>query len=324
MICSRTPFRMSFIGGGTDIKEFYKQSTGCVISTSINKYMYIFIHPFFDNRIQVKYAKTELVDHIDKIKHPIVRAALKKFNLCGVDINSIADIPSGTGLGSSSSYTVGLLQALYGYIGHNISKDKLAQEACEIEIEILKEPIGKQDQYEAAYGGLNLIRFYPNGEVNVEPIKMNNDTTKQLEDNLLLFYIGNIRSASEILYDQKHNLQKSIAKYNSLLAMAELAGDAKKCLSKSDLDGFGIILDKNWKLKRSLSNKISNHFIDDIYNLAKKNGALGGKVLGAGGGGFVLLYCVKQYQERLRDALYKLKEVSFKFEKEGSILLGNI
>ena len=189
MIGSRTPFRMSFIGGGSDLKEFYSRHPGCVISSSINKYMYIFIHPFFDNRIQVKYSKVELVDCIEAIEHPIVREALRKFNLEGIDINSIADITAGTGLGSSSSFTVGLLHALYGYRGDKVSKAQLAHEACEIEIDILQEPIGKQDQFAAAHGGLNMIRFSPNGEVQVEPIIMEKKAYKQLQSNLLCDYV---------------------------------------------------------------------------------------------------------------------------------------
>ena len=206
MIGIRTPFRVSFVGGGSDLKEFYSRSTGCVVSTSIDKYMYIFIHQYFDNKIQVKYSETELVDRIDQIKHPIVREALKKFQINGVDINSIADIPAGTGLGSSSSYTVGLLHALYGYSSKYVSSERLAQEACELEIDLLKEPIGKQDQYAAAYGGLNKITFYADEHVNVEPIIMEPEILHELQSNLLLFFIGSTRKASHVLSDQKTNI----------------------------------------------------------------------------------------------------------------------
>ena len=321
MIGTRTPFRMSFIGGGSDLKEFYTRSPGSVLSTTINKYMYIFVHPFFDNRIQVKYSKTELVDKIDDVIHPIVRESLKKFDLSGIDINSIADIPAGTGLGSSSSYTVGLLHALYGYTNQNISAEKLASEASEIEIEILKEPIGKQDQYAAAYGGLNIIRFLPTGDVKIEPIEMENSLYTQLQDNLLLFYTDKTRSASDILYDQKNNLINQEKKFETQKKMTKLVEKAKCCLSDSDLDGFGKILDENWQLKRSLSSKISNTKIDDIYSIALKNRAMGGKILGAGGGGFLLFYCKKEHQKQLRGALSKLTEIEFNFEPTGSQLI---
>ena len=321
MIGTRTPFRMSFIGGGSDLKEFYTRSPGSVLSTTINKYMYIFVHPFFDNRIQVKYSKTELVDQIDDVIHPIVRESLKKFDLSGIDINSIADIPAGTGLGSSSSYTVGLLHALYGYTNQNISAETLASEASEIEIEILKEPIGKQDQYAAAYGGLNIIRFLPTGDVKIEPIEMENSLYTQLQDNLLLFYTDKTRSASDILYDQKNNLINQEKKFETQKKMTKLVEKAKCCLSDSDLDGFGKILDENWQLKRSLSSKISNTKIDDIYSIALKNRAMGGKILGAGGGGFLLFYCKKEHQKQLRGALSKLTEIEFNFEPTGSQLI---
>jgi len=321
MIGTRTPFRMSFIGGGSDLKEFYTRSPGSVLSTTINKYMYIFVHPFFDNRIQVKYSKTELVDQIDDVIHPIVRESLKKFDLSGIDINSIADIPAGTGLGSSSSYTVGLLHALYGYTNQNISAETLASEASEIEIEILKEPIGKQDQYAAAYGGLNIIRFLPTGDVKIEPIEMENSLYTQLQDNLLLFYTDKTRSASDILYDQKNNLINQEKIFDTQKKMTKLVEKAKCCLSDSDLDGFGKILDENWQLKRSLSSKISNTKIDDIYSIALKNRAMGGKILGAGGGGFLLFYCKKEHQKQLRGALSKLTEIEFNFEPTGSQLI---
>ena len=321
MIGTRTPFRMSFIGGGSDLKEFYSRHPGCVISTSINKYMYIFIHPFFDNRIQVKYSKVELVECIEAIEHPIVREALRKFNLEGIDINSIADIPAGTGLGSSSSFTVGLLHALYGLRGDKVSKAQLAHEACEIEIDILQEPIGKQDQFAAAHGGLNMIRFSPNGEVQVEPIMIENKAYNQLQNNLLLFYTGTTRNTSDILRNQKFNTINNQEKFDTLVQMTELVEIANKCLCESDLNGFAKTLDDNWTLKRTLSNKISTTGIDDLYSLAKNNGALGGKILGDGGGGFLLLYCEPKNQHKLRKSLNKLKEVEFEFDNSGSTLM---
>ena len=321
MIGTRTPFRMSFIGGGSDLKEFYSRHPGCVISTTINQYMYIFIHPFFDNRIQVKYSKVELVDCIEAIEHPIVREALRNFNLVGIDINSIADIPAGTGLGSSSSFTVGLLHALYGFRGDKVSKAQLAREACEIEIDILQEPIGKQDQFAAAHGGLNMIRFFPNGEVQVEPIIMEKKAYKQLQNNLLLFYTGTTRNTSDILSNQKFNMINDQQKFDTLVQMTELVEIANKCLCESDLNGFAKTLDDNWTLKKTLSNKISTSGIDDLYSLAKKNGALGGKILGAGGGGFLLLYCEPENHQKLRESLNSLREFEFEFDDIGSSML---
>ena len=236
----------------------------------------------------------------------------------GIDINSIADIPSGTGLGSSSSYTVGLFHALYNYIGKNPSKEQLAKEACELEIDILKEPIGKQDQYAAAYGGLNLIRFLPNGGVDVELINMENKIYEELQNNLLLFFTGTTRNASTVLSDQKNNLLSQKSKFDTIVEMTSLVEKAKVALVQSDLENFGKILDENWQLKKSLSKKISNNHIEDLYSLAKNNGALGGKILGAGGGGFILFYCDKNKQKKLRNALNKLKEVKFIFEKFGT------
>lgn len=321
MIGTRTPFRVSFIGGGSDLKEFYSRAPGCVLSTSIDKYMYIFVHPFFDKKIQVKYSKTELVENIKDIKHPIVREILSEFNLQGVDINSIADIPAGTGLGSSSSYTVGLLHALYAYRGEIVSPKTLAEKACYIEIDVLNEPIGKQDQFAAAYGGLNIIRFLEDGSVKIEPIKMEEDAYKQLQKCLMMFYTGTSRSASEVLIDQKKNIISDKEKFNAQLMMTQMVEESKDCLVKSNLDQFGEKLDFNWILKRTLSKTISNSVFDDIYNLAKESGAIGGKILGAGGGGFFLFYCPPRYQDKLRFNLKDLKEVPFKFDKYGSKII---
>ena len=321
MIGTRTPFRVSFIGGGSDLKEFYSRAPGCVLSTSIDKYMYIFVHPFFDEKIQVKYSKTELVENIEDIKHPIVREILSEFNLQGVDINSIADIPAGTGLGSSSSYTVGLLHALYAYRDEIVSPNTLAEKACYIEIDVLNEPIGKQDQFAAAYGGLNIIRFLEDGNVKIEPIKMEEDAYKQLQKCLMMFYTGTSRSASEVLIDQKKNIISDKDKFNAQLRMTQMVEESKDCLVKSNLDEFGEKLDSNWILKRTLSKTISNSIFDDIYNLAKESGAIGGKILGAGGGGFFLFYCPPRYQDKLRFNLKDLKEVPFKFDKYGSKII---
>lgn len=321
MIGIRTPFRMSFIGGGSDMKEFYEIHDGCVLSTSIDKYIYTFIHKYFNKKIQIKYSKTEIVEKTQDINHPIVRSVLERFNLDALDINFIADIPAGTGMGSSSSFTVGLIHALYKYTGQNINSKKLAELACEIEIDVLKEPIGKQDQYAAAYGGLNVIRFLSNGEVKVENLKLNHDIIYKLEQNLVLFYTGKARSASKILVDQKNQVLNSKKKVETLKIMSELVNDSKKLLLDGNIDDFGKILDYNWNLKKTLSTKISDSKINQIYDLALKNGALGGKILGAGGGGFFLFYCPLKYQSKLKSSLSNLVEFPFKFEHDGSKLI---
>ena len=318
MIATRTPFRISFAGGGSDLPSFYTKHPGCVLSTSIDKYMYLLVHPFFDQKIQVKYARTELVDSIEEIQHPIVRAAVEEFGIEGIDINSIADIPAGTGLGSSSSFTVGLLHALYTYVSKFVSKETLAQKACEIEIDVLGEPIGKQDQYVAAYGGLNFISFFPNGEVNVEPLIMPRDKYRRLMDNLMMFYLGRARPTRDILTDQQSNVERDRKKFNCLVKMTELARRLKDSLVAGDVDQMGPILDENWRLKRGLSEKISSKWIDVYYEKAKRHGAGGGKLLGAGGGGFLLLYCPKEHQNKLRRGLEHLREIQFAFDTVGT------
>lgn len=318
MIGTRTPFRISFVGGGSDLKEFYQHHDGAVISTSIDKYVYIFLHPYFSEKTQVKYSKTELVDSIENIEHPIVRELLGKFNLNGIDINSIADIPSGTGLGSSSTFTVGLSNALYAYTNEFTSSSQLAKYACHLEIEVLREPIGKQDQYAASYGGFNIIRFYKNEHVDVQPVIVGQDTLNDLQDNLIMFFLGKRRKASAILNDQKKNMINSQKKIDTLVRMTKLVDDLSLSISSSNLKNFGEILNENWILKKSLSNKIADDEIDEIYNIGIDCGALGGKVLGAGGGGFILFYCPKNKQDNLRRAFNKLKELNFKFENTGS------
>lgn len=321
MIGIRTPFRMSFIGGGSDMKEFYEVHDGCVLSTSIDKYMYTFIHKYFNKKIQIKYSQTEIVKTIKEINHPIVRSVLERFKLNGLDINFIADIPAGTGMGSSSSFTVGLIHALYEYTGQKINPSKLAEFACDIEINILKEPIGKQDQYAAAFGGFNVIRFISNGKVVVERLNLNKDIINQLEQNLVLFYTGKVRSASKILSDQKNQVSNSKEKIKTLKIMSDLVDETKEKLIQGNLDDFGKILDFNWNLKKSLSSKISDDRINQVYETALKNGALGGKILGAGGGGFFLFYCPLENQSKLKASLSKLTELPFSFEYDGSKLI---
>jgi len=321
MIGIKTPFRMSFIGGGSDMKEFYEFHDGCVLSSSIDKYMYTFIHKYFNEKIQIKYSKTEIVERIKQIKHPIVRSVLDRFNINSLDINFIADIPAGTGMGSSSSFTVGLIHALYEFTGQKVTPEKLAKFACEIEIDVLNEPIGKQDQYAAAYGGLNVIRFFKDGRVSVENLELDNEVVSELEKNLILFYTGKVRSASKILKDQKNQVLNNKKKIETLKIMSELVDDTKQLLINGNIDDFGKILHYNWNLKKTLSTKISDSKINQVYDIALKNGAIGGKILGAGGGGFFLFYCPHNQQTKLKSKLHNLVELPFRFENCGSKLI---
>lgn len=317
MIMTKTPFRISFAGGGSDISNFYQEYGGCVLSSSINKYMYILTHPYFDKgKISLKYSETELVDDVEEIRHKIFNCVLRKKNITGIEITSIADIPGGTGLGSSSTFTVGLLNTLSCYSGKFRSKDNLAEEACEIEIDKLREPIGKQDQYAAAFGGFNFIRFNRDNSVQVEPIVMKTETYSTLEQNLLMFYTGMSRSASSILTEQKKNIS-DISKVENLKKMCLLAEEMKTSLEDNDLSSFGQFLNEGWLLKKELAKGISSTSIDELYNKAISEGALGGKLLGAGGGGFLLFYVEPEYQERVRIAL-SLRELKFNFERDGT------
>lgn len=321
MVISKTPFRISFAGGGSDLPSFYKQQMGAVLSTSINKYIYIAIHPFFDSeKIQLKYSKTELVSSIEEIKHPIFKEILLMNNLSGIDLNSIADIPSGTGLGSSSSFTVGLLNAISAYQNKTISAETLAKVASDIEINRLGSPIGKQDQYAAAYGGLNLISFYPDETVNVEKIIMNPLKKKELEDNLIMIYTGNTRSANSILKEQNEVMLLNQNIENQSL-MVKLALNLKQMLENNNIDDFGRFLHEGWLLKKSLTKKISNIFVDEIYNMGIKAGALGGKLLGAGGSGFILFYCPREKQDEFRKKMNNFKEMNFQFDNHGSKII---
>ena len=320
MIITKTPFRVSFCGGGSDMANFYEKYGGCVLSTSINKYCYISIHPYFnENQTLLKYSENELVDSPDQIRHRIFRQVLTDMGIHGVEISSTADIPGGTGLGSSSTFTVGLLNSLNCYKGKFVSKDKLAKLACEVEIEKLGNPIGKQDQYGAALGGLNFIKFNQDGSVSHEPILMEGKTYKELQKNLLMFYTGTTRSANTILAEQTKNIT-SEDKARNLLKMCGLAKDMKVALENNDISSFGKILDEGWQLKKELASGIANPAIDEAYEIAMKNGALGGKLLGAGGGGFLLFYCEEEKQDQLKKAI-GLRELDFSFERDGTSIV---
>lgn len=322
MIITKTPFRISFVGGGSDLEAFYSRSKGAVLSTSINKYMYISSHAFFEpNKLRVKYSQTETVSAVSELNHPILRTALDMFDIKGgLEISSIADIPSGTGMGSSSSFTVGLLHNLHAYTHRYASKHQLAAEACELEIEQLKEPIGKQDQYAAAFGGLNVIEFHSNGEVIVDPVYLSPEVYTRLEDSLCLYYIGNQRSASSILSEQRKNTGQE-EKFKMLRNMVALVYELRDALMKGNLDDFGRLMHENWKMKQSLASGISNPLIGELYETALKNGATGGKLLGAGGGGFMLFCCPPEKQSQLDEALQKVRRFPFNFEQEGSKLI---
>ena len=268
MIITRTPFRISFVGGGSDLREFYSKHQGAVLSTSINKYMYISSHKFFEeNKVRAKYSITETVENIDDLKHDIIREALRMVNIKGgVEVSSIADIPAGTGMGSSSAFTVGLLHNLNAIKREYASKEILAEAACRMEIDILKEPIGKQDQYAAAFGGLNIFRFNANETVSVEPLHLKQEVYNHLQENLVLFFIGNARKASDILVEQKANIVKA-DNFTVLKDMVALVEELKDVLYKGNLDDFGKLLHRNWVMKQKLASKISNDNISDLYQL---------------------------------------------------------
>lgn len=321
MIISRTPFRISFAGGGSDLPSFYRHEVGAVLSTSINRYMYLAIHPFFEReKIQLKYSKTELVDAIQDIKHPIFREVLRAYDLKGVDINSIADIPAGTGLGSSSSFTVGLLNAVRAYLGKATSGEQLARLACEIELEKVGSPIGKQDQYAAACGGLNFITFYGDESVNVEKIIMDPVKKQELQDNLLMVYVGGEHSANEILKSQSAAMDDR-AKFGTQKQMVALAYDLRKSLESNSINEFGRILHEGWLMKKSLTKGISNGSVDALYQRGIESGAVGGKLLGAGGAGFILFYCPKEKQAHFRQNMGEMREMPVRFDDFGSKII---
>lgn len=322
MIISRTPLRISFVGGGSDIATYYKQQPGAVISTAIDKYIYIAVNNQFDGRIIVNYSKTEVVKKIDQIENNLVREALKLTgHTGGIHITSIADIPSeGTGMGSSSAYLVGLLNALYAYQGKHVDAQRLAEEACKIEIELLKKPIGKQDQYIAAYGGFQHIQFNKDGSVYVDPIICLAETKKMLEKELLLFYTGITRSADTILSKQTANMKSSKSK-NTMTKMVGLTVKMKKMLQQNKVEMIGELLHKNWMFKKQMADGVTSAQINTLYALAMKNGAAGGKVLGAGGGGFLLICADSRKHEKIKKALPDLSPLDFRFEPQGSKII---
>ena len=322
MIISQTPLRISLAGGGTDFKDYYKVDNGFVVSTAIDKYVFVIIKERFDDLTYVNYTKKEIVTEVESIQHEIVRETLKKTGLkSGFEITMLADVPSeGSGLGSSSSLTVGLLNAMYSYQGNQVTADQLACEACEIEIDILRKPIGKQDQYIAAYGGLRFITFNKNNSVDTSTVNFPNNLKKKLGANLLLFYTNITRKSSTILQEQKELIASKLEYHNKIKS---LAIETRNLLESGEIDQIGSILSKNWDLKKNLSSNISNSEIDAMYKTAIDGGAEGGKIAGAGGGGFLLVYCKRENHDKLRESMKNYREISFMLEPHGSKIIFN-
>lgn len=318
MIVVRTPFRISFVGGGSDIPTYYRHRMGRVVSTTIDKYMYIVIHPYFNDKIRIKYSRVEDVDCIEHIQHPIVRECLAWRQIPkGMEIASFADVPAGTGMGSSSAFTVGLLHALHAWQGERASAAELALAACEVEIDRLKEPIGKQDQYASAFGGLNLITFHADEAVDVEPITLDAAGRLEFQKRLMLFYLGQERPAGSILYEQSGNMSDPAMRAR-VDCMVELASRFQLALERKAFAECGELLNENWKLKRELADGVTNDLIEQVYSRAMQAGASGGKLLGAGSGGFLLLYCEPDQQDAVREALQEVREMPFRFSQAGS------
>lgn len=323
MIIAKTPLRMSYVGGGSDMPSFYREYGGAVISSAIDSFVYVIVKDRFEQGIRLSYSKTENVLKATELEHPIVRNALKMFEVKDhIEIVSIAEIPStGTGLGSSSSFSVGLINALSSYKNISLDKERLAQLACNLEIELCKSPIGKQDQYAAAYGGLKVYKFNGDDTVTVEDVPIKPETKNQLEQETIAFYIGGTRDANAILAAQQIEL-KEREKIKTMKKMVSLVADLKGELESSSLSNFGPILHENWLLKRGLSHGIANKYVDDLYEAAMSCGATGGKLLGAGGGGFMIFHApTYSIQKSIKKKLVGIREVCFKLEEEGSKIL---
>ncbi len=325
MIITISPLRISLGGGGTDLPSYYRDHTGFVIAAAINKYVYITLHETFAEEIIVKYSKMEVVQSPDEIKHPIVREALKLVGVNGhphLEITSMSDIPAGTGLGSSGSFTTALLRALHCLRRHSVPAREIADQACHIELDLLGEPIGKQDQYIAAIGGLTCFTYHPDGRVDFEPLRLSQETLNTLEDNLILFFTGFTRSASEILKDQDaRSRQKDAGMLDNLHFIKQIAFDSKAAMEAGDLRRFAALMHEHWEHKKRRTKGMSNSQIDSYYELGRTNGALGGKLIGAGGGGFLMFYT--EDKTRLRHVMTQagLREVRFRFDFGGSQVL---
>jgi D-glycero-alpha-D-manno-heptose-7-phosphate kinase len=321
MIITRSPLRISLGGGGTDLPSYYRDHTGFLIAAAIDKYVCITLHQTFVPDLIIKYSRLERVRTVDEVQHPIIREALKATGVdpAGLEITSMADIPAGTGLGSSGSFTTALLKALHAHEKNLIHPRELAEQACHIELDRLKEPIGKQDQYIAAFGGLTCFKFLPDGQVNAWPLEISNDTLYNLEDNLLLFFTGYSRSASSILKEQddrsRTNDQSMV---DNLHFVKELGYQSKEALESGDLGKFAELMNVHWEHKKKRSGSMSNGHINQWYDLAREHGALGGKLIGAGGGGFLMFYAEEKRRLRRVMADAGLREVRFRFDFEGT------
>lgn len=324
MIISQTPVRISFFGGGTDFPEFFRHSPGAVLSASIDRYVYLtvnYLSHFFDYRIKVSYSKTELVNRVEEIEHPAVRACLSHVGISSnIEINYFSHLPARTGLGTSSSFVVGLLHALYGYLGRRVPLTRLAEEAVFLEREVIGEHVGFQDQYAAACGGLNFISFSGDDQVRLEKLIVSPEVVKSLQESSLLFYTGIQRYSDTI---QEKHVARIDDNRDDLARLAELTVRGRDLLTgpNPDLDGFGRLLDEGWQLKKSMGTGVSNPRIDELYGRALDGGALGGKLLGAGGGGFLLFYVPAARRDRVREVLKDLLEVGFSFENRGSQII---
>jgi len=322
LIIVQTPLRISFFGGGTDFRAFFMQEGGYVLSSAIDKYIFVTIKKRFDSKLRIGYTQTEMVDEVDQIHHELIRESLRTTRIeRGVEITTMGDIPSeGSGLGSSSTVTVGALHAMYAYLGEIVPAERLAREACEIEIEILKRPIGIQDQYIAAYGGLRFIEFLPNGQVIAEKLNLSPEAQRTLNNNFMLFYTGMSRDSSSILKEQVSNLKDHL---NELREIKQMAHEARCAIETENFDVLGVLLHQSWALKKRLARTISNGRINEMYETARRAGAIGGKIAGAGGGGFLLLYVPLESQNKVRTKLNDLQELPFRLEADGTKVIFN-
>ncbi len=317
MIITQTPYRVSFAGGGTDLPAFYEKEAGAVLSVGVNHHMYVTVSPRFERTTRIAYTRVEICETIDEIEHTLARESLRLTGLGPhVEVTTVGDVPAGTGMGSSSSLTVGLLSALYAYKGQVTSARRLAEESCRIEIDILKKPIGRQDQYAAAFGGINYMRFNPDHSVDVEPVPCRPETQRELEKSILLLYTDKRRDADTILKAQSEG---TASRFSVLQQMRDLAEEMRSVLTgEGNLDEFARLLHEGWELKRSLGFGISSTAVDDWYSAARKAGAKGGKLLGAGGGGFLLLMAPPERHEAIREALGRPREIRFEIDRRGS------
>ncbi len=317
MIITQTPLRVSFAGGGSDLPDYYQLHEGYVVSAAIDKFVSVIITARYDDKIYVNYSRKEIVDRVDHIEHELVREAMRLTGVTGgVEVTMLSDIPAeGSGLASSSSFTVGLLNAFHVYQGDPVGPAQLAEEACEIEIQRCRKPIGKQDQYIAAYGGVAAFRFCRDGTVDVERVRLCDRDLHRLSANLFLFYTNQTRQAASILSDQRENTRENLP---ALDEIKQLAVETRSALEHGQFDRLGTILDRGWRLKRSLATRISNRSIDAMYQQARSGGATGAKLCGAGGGGFLMTYCPSTHHDRLRDVMRDHRELPFHFEPEGS------